>query len=83
MDLPVFAKPGEKDVLQIAREALVQARADNLNTLIFDTAGRLQIDEPLIQELVHLRDLVKPQEILLVLDAATGQEAVNFATHFD
>jgi len=43
----------------------------------------LQIDEPLIQELVHLRDLVKPQEILLVLDAATGQEAVNVATHYD
>jgi signal recognition particle subunit SRP54 len=51
--------------------------------LIFDTAGRLQIDEPLVQELVRLRDLVKPQEILLVLDAATGQEAVNVATHFD
>ncbi|PYK00008.1 MAG: signal recognition particle protein, partial [Verrucomicrobia bacterium] len=45
--------------------------------------GRLQIDEPLMQELVRLRDLVKPQEILLVLDAATGQEAVNVATHFD
>ena len=53
------------------------------NVLIFDTAGRLQIDEPLVQELVRLRDLVKPQEILLVLDAATGQEAVNVATHFD
>jgi signal recognition particle subunit SRP54 len=51
--------------------------------VIFDTAGRLQIDEPLVQELVRLRDLVKPQEILLVLDAATGQEAVNVATHFD
>src|SRR5262249_40604119 len=53
------------------------------NTLIFDTAGRLQIDEPLVQELVRLRDLIKPDEILLVLDAATGQEAVNVATHFD
>ena len=51
--------------------------------MIFDTAGRLQIDEPLVQEFVRLRDLVKPQEILLVLDAATGQEAVNVATHFD
>ena len=51
--------------------------------MIFDTAGRLQIDEPLVQELVRLRDLIKPQEILLVLDAATGQEAVNVATHFD
>ena len=69
--------------MKIAREALDFARANNCNTLIFDTAGRLQIDEPLVQELVRLRDLVKPQEILLVLDAATGQEAVNVATHFD
>ena len=81
--IPVFVKTGATDVLKIAREALDFARAHNRNTLIFDTAGRLQIDEPLVQELVHLRDLVKPQEILLVLDAATGQEAVNVATHFD
>src|SRR5262245_2616149 len=83
LDLPVFVKRGEKDVLKIAREALDFAKANNRNTIIFDTAGRLQIDEPLVQELVRLRDLVKPQEILLVLDAATGQEAVNVATHFD
>jgi signal recognition particle subunit SRP54 len=82
-DLPVYLKRGETDVLKIAREALEFARANNRNTLIFDTAGRLQIDEPLVQELVRLRDAVKPQEILLVLDAATGQEAVNVATHFD
>jgi signal recognition particle subunit SRP54 len=81
--VPVFLKRGETDVLKIAREALDFARAQNRNTLLFDTAGRLQIDEPLVQELVRLRDLVKPQEILLVLDAATGQEAVNVATHFD
>src|SRR5579862_8433815 len=83
VDLPVYLHRGETDVLKIAREALEFARANNRNTLIFDTAGRLQIDEPLVQELVRLRDLVKPQEILLVLDAATGQEAVNVATHFD
>ena len=83
LEIPVYIHRGEKDVLRIAREALEQARALNRNTLIFDTAGRLQIDEPLVQELVRLRDLVKPQEILLVLDAATGQEAVNVATHFD
>ena len=81
--IPVFLKRGETDVLKIAREALDFANAQNRNVLIFDTAGRLQIDEPLVQELVRLRDLVKPQEILLVLDAATGQEAVNVATHFD
>jgi signal recognition particle subunit SRP54 len=83
LDLPVFVKRGETDVLKIARGALDFARENNRNVLIFDTAGRLQIDEPLVQELVRLRDLVKPQEILLVLDAATGQEAVNVASHFD
>jgi signal recognition particle subunit SRP54 len=83
LDVPVLVKRGETDVLKIAREALEFAKTNNRNVIIFDTAGRLQIDEPLVQELVRLRDLVKPQEILLVLDAATGQEAVNVATHFD
>ena len=81
--LPVYLHRGATDVLKIAREAFDFAKANNRNTLIFDTAGRLQIDEPLVQELVRLRDLTRPQEILLVLDAATGQEAVNAATHFD
>jgi signal recognition particle subunit SRP54 len=83
IEIPVFVQKGETDVLKIARGALEFAKANNRNTLIFDTAGRLQIDEPLVKELVRLRDLVQPQEILLVLDAATGQEAVNVATHFD
>jgi signal recognition particle subunit SRP54 len=83
IDVPVFLKRGETDVLKIAREAMAFANLNGRNVLIFDTAGRLQIDEPLVQELVRLRDLVQPQEILLVLDAATGQEAVNVATHFD
>jgi len=83
LQVPVFVRKGETDVQKIAREALAFAAANGCNTLIFDTAGRLQIDEPLVQELVRLRDLVKPREILLVLDAATGQEAVNVATHFD
>jgi signal recognition particle subunit SRP54 len=83
LEIPVFVKRGETDVSKIAREALDFAKANSRNVLIFDTAGRLQIDEPLVQELVRLRDLVQPQEILLVLDAATGQEAVNVATHFD
>src|SRR5437016_4436792 len=83
LEIPTFVKRGETEVQKIAREALDFARANHRNILIFDTAGRLQIDEPLVQELVRLRDLIKPQEILLVLDAATGQEAVNVATHFD
>jgi len=83
LGVPVFVMKGETDVLKIARGAREFATAQKCDTLIFDTAGRLQIDEPLIQELVRLRDLVQPDEILLVLDAATGQEAVNVATHFD
>ena len=83
LELPAFVRKGETDVLQIARQALIFAEAQKRNTLIFDTAGRLQIDQPLVQELVRLRDLIKPDEILLVLDSATGQEAVNVATHFD
>ncbi|MHB8524276.1 MAG: signal recognition particle protein [Limisphaerales bacterium] len=83
LDLPVLVKRGETDVLRIAREALEFARANQRGPVIFDTAGRLQIDEPLVQELVRLRDEVRPKEILLVLDAATGQEAVNVAAHFD
>ncbi|MCX8091117.1 MAG: signal recognition particle protein [Verrucomicrobiae bacterium] len=81
--LPTVVKRGETDVLRIARDALELARLQHRNVVIFDTAGRLQVDEPLVQELVRLRDLVRPQEILLVLDAATGQEAVSVATHFD
>jgi signal recognition particle subunit SRP54 len=83
VEVPAFVMKGETDVLKIARGAMEFAKANNRNTLIFDTAGRLQIDEPLVQELVRLRDFTKPQEVLLVLDAATGQEAVNVATHFD
>ena len=83
LEVPVFLKRGETDVLKIARDALQLAKLTSRNVIIFDTAGRLQIDEGLVQELVHLRDLIQPQEILLVLDAATGQEAVNVATHFD
>jgi signal recognition particle subunit SRP54 len=83
LEIPVFVLKGETDVLKIGREALAHAAATGRDTLIFDTAGRLQIDEPLVQELVRLKELIRPQEILLVLDAATGQEAVNVATHFD
>ena len=83
LEIPTFVQRGETDVLRIAEGALAMARAQNLNPILFDTAGRLQIDTDLVQELVRLRDHIRPQEILLVLDAATGQEAVNIATHFD
>ena len=83
LDLPCFLMRGEQDVLKIADGAMAKAKADGIDVVIFDTAGRLQIDEPLVQELVQLRDRVQPREILLVLDSATGQEAVSVATHFD
>jgi signal recognition particle subunit SRP54 len=83
LQVPTFTWRDQKDVLAIARAALDHARQHHCNVLLFDTAGRLQIDEPLVQELVRLRELVRPREILLVLDAATGQEAVHVATHFD
>jgi signal recognition particle subunit SRP54 len=83
LQIPVFSVRDEKDVTKIGRQALAFAQAQGRDTVIFDTAGRLHVDEELVQELVRLRDLVKPQEILLVADSATGQEAVNIAEHFD
>ena len=83
LEVSVFLEKGQTDVLKIARDAIEFAKNNGCDTLIFDTAGRLQIDDVLVEELVRLRDLVKPAEILLVLDAATGQEAVNVAGHFD
>lgn len=83
LQIPVFAVRDEKDVTKICRQALAAAQTQGRDLLIFDTAGRLHIDEELVQELVRMRDLLKPQEILLVADAATGQEAVNIAEHFD
>ncbi len=79
----VHVQRGETDVLKIARAALKEAQAQGAQIILFDTAGRLQIDEALVQELIRLKDEVRPEEVLLVLDAATGQEAVNVATHFD
>ncbi|MGD0651811.1 MAG: signal recognition particle protein [Verrucomicrobiia bacterium] len=83
LQIPAFSMRGEKDVTKICRQAVSVAQAQDRDVLIFDTAGRLHIDEELVQELVRMRDLLQPQEILLVADAATGQEAVNIAEHFD
>lgn len=83
INVPIF-KPdaGENDVLATAKRALKWCGENGGNVQIFDTAGRQEIDEPLIQELKALRDLLQPQEILLVCDAATGQQAVSVAEHF-
>ncbi len=83
LQLPVFSLRGEKDVLGICKQAQAVARAQDRDVTIFDTAGRLHIDEELVRELVRMKELLRPQEILLVADAATGQEAVNVAEHFD
>lgn len=73
---------GTQDVIKVAKEALAYAE-DHLNdVIIFDTAGRLHVDEDLMEELSRLKDLVNPHEILLVVDAMTGQEAVKVATSF-
>jgi len=83
IDIPVFTPtPNEKDVLRAA--AAVGGQPDaGYNVDIFDTAGRQEIDQPMIEELKRLRDFLQPQEILLVADAATGQQAVSVATHFN
>lgn len=81
--VPIFRpEPGEKDVVRVARQADHWGEEQNLQVLIYDSAGRQEIDEPLVQELVRLRDAIEPQEILLVCDAATGQQAVSVAEHF-
>ncbi len=81
--VPVFIPPtGETDVLKVARLAIEWAKETPGNVQIFDTAGRQEIDEALIEELKKLRDFLQPQEVLLVADAATGQQAVSVATHF-
>lgn len=78
----VHAEPGEKDVLAIARRGRQAARDQNCDLVVFDTAGRLQIDEPLMKELELLRRELQPQEIVFVADAMTGQEAVRVAKVF-
>ena len=74
---------GETDVVKVAREALAWAEKQLGTVVIFDTAGRQEIDERLISELKRLHAFVNPRETLLVADAATGQQAVSMAKHFD
>ncbi len=84
IEVPVYAPDvAEKNVQRAADAGLKWAEERSANVEIFDTAGRQEIDQPLIEEIKGLRDFLKPQEILLVVDAATGQQAVSVATHFD
>ena len=82
LNIPVFANENSKDVVHIARQALSVAMSKLNDVVILDTAGRLHIDEELMQELKNLKANVKPHEILLVVDSMTGQDAVNVAQSF-
>ena len=81
--VPVHFAEGARDPLAVAKEARERARREKKAALVVDTAGRLQIDEPLMDQLARLKTLLQPDEILLVADAMTGQEAVNIAEGFD
>jgi len=83
VDVPVHHQDRATDPVSVAAEAHRQARRAKADVLIVDTAGRLQIDEPLMDELARLKEVLKPREILLVADAMTGQEAVRIAQGFD
>ena len=83
LDIPVYANEQIRDVKVIARQAMSQAMSKLNDVVIIDTAGRLQIDEELMQELKDLKSNVKPHEILLVVDSMTGQDAVNIADTFN
>jgi signal recognition particle subunit SRP54 len=84
IDVPVYTPdPNEKNVQRSAAAALEWHDRDGVNIDIFDTAGRQEIDQALIQELKALKDFLQPQETLLVVDAATGQQAVSIATRFN
>ena len=83
LNIPVFADENSKDVVNISKRAIEQAYSKLNDVIIIDTAGRLQIDEPLMNELKNLKSAVKPHEILLVVDSMTGQEAVNVAESFN
>ena len=84
IDIPVFApEAGEKDVIKVAKRAIKWAEEQGGTVTIFDTAGRQEIDEALIEELKELHAFLSPRETLLVADSATGQQAVSVAERFD
>lgn len=83
LNIPVFANESSKDVVHIAKQAQSMAISKLNDVIILDTAGRLHIDEELMEELKNLKSSVRPHEILLVVDSMTGQDAVNVATNFN
>jgi len=82
IDVPVFTDRNNPNVAMIARAAVEQAKFDGIDVVIVDTAGRLQIDDQMVQELIQIKQVVDANEIMLVADSALGQEAVSVADHF-
>lgn len=83
LNMPVFSLGNQVSPVEIAKQAIEQAKENHHDYVLIDTAGRLHVDEELMQELVDVKEAVKPDEILLVVDAMTGQDAVNVATNFN
>lgn len=83
INVDVYNEPETKDAVVIARNAIAEARSKNKNVIIIDTAGRLAIDEVMMNEVANIKEAVKPQEILFVVDSMTGQDAVNTAAAFN
>jgi len=83
LDLPVFSMGEDSDPVDIAKGSINYASSHNCDTIILDTAGRLHIDQDMMEELENIKGTVEPDEILLVVDAMTGQDAVNVAKNFD
>ncbi|MGN7939909.1 signal recognition particle protein [Virgibacillus sp. 6R] len=83
LDMPVFSLGDEVSPVEIATKALEHAKEEHLDYVIIDTAGRLHIDETLMEELEQVKAIAKPDEIFLVVDAMTGQDAVNVAKSFN
>lgn len=83
LNMPVFSLGDKASPVEIAKQAVEKAKADHHDVVLIDTAGRLHVDEELMQELVEMKEAVEPHEILLVVDAMTGQDAVNVATNFN
>lgn len=83
VNVPVYSEGTDKNPVDIAKAGVEYAKENNFDVVIIDTAGRLHIDEVLMDELKNIKSLVKPQEILLVVDAMTGQDSVNVAESFN
>ena len=83
IEIPVFSMGDKVSPVEIAKNAIAHAKDNGNNVVIIDTAGRLHIDEELMQELKNIKENVKPSEILLVVDSMTGQDAVNVAENFN